>query len=78
MLDYRFTIHGDKAPKPITVSLPEDDSAWDYGESIVRRLLMVRDTLKREAGTMDITEGSREVASIGFDLKALRQPRSIQ
>jgi hypothetical protein len=77
MPDYRLTIHGEQAPKPITVSLPDDDSAWDYAESIMRRLLS-RDARKCETWTMVITEGSREVASIGFDLKALKERRTVQ
>jgi hypothetical protein len=77
MPDYRFTIHGDKAPEPVTVSLPDDDSAWDYGESIVRRLLSTKPR-EREAWSLDITEGSREIANIGFDLKALKERRTIQ
>jgi hypothetical protein len=77
MPGYQFTIHGDKAPKLVTVSLPDDASAWDYGESIVRRLLR-RGTRKREAWTMEVTQGNRQVASIGFKLEALRLPRSIQ
>jgi hypothetical protein len=56
--------------------LPDDDSAWDYAESLVRSLL--RDTPGREAWTVDVTEGVREVASIAFDLKAWRDLRSIQ
>ena len=77
MPDYRFTIHGDQAPDPIIVSLPDDDSAWDYGETIVRRLLS-GDAIECEAWTIEITQGDREVASIDFDLKAFKERRSIQ
>jgi hypothetical protein len=68
MPDYRFTIHGDKAPEPATVSLPDDDSAWDYGESMVRRLLNTKPR-EREAWSLDITEGSREIANIALILR---------
>jgi hypothetical protein len=74
---YRFAIHGDKAPEPVTASLPDDSCAWDYAESTVRSLLS-EDTPGSDAWTMSVTEGAREVASIAFDLKALRDLRSIQ
>lgn len=78
MAVYCFTIYGDRAPEPVIVSLPNDDAAWDCGENIVRRLLKIKDTLKRETWTMTIMEGSRQVASIGFDVKSLRERRSEQ
>ena len=77
MPHYRFAIHGDRAPKPITAFLPDDDTAWDYGESIVRHLLRESPS-KCKVWTIEITDGNREVASIGFDLKALKERRSIQ
>jgi len=75
MPGYRFTIHGDQAPKPIEVSLPDDTSAWDYGENIMR-LLLRRDGAKCEGWTMNITEGSRNVANIAFGLEALQERKT--
>ncbi len=71
MPEYRFTIHGDQAPKPIEVSLPDDTSAWDYAENLMR-LLLRRDGARCEGWMMNIAEGSRDVANIAFGLEALQ------
>ena len=77
MPDYRFTIHGDQeAPEPVTVTLPDDFGAWDYGESLVRSLLGTDG--KRDSWILEITEADREIATMGFDLAALRKGRTLQ
>jgi hypothetical protein len=53
-----------------------DDSAWDYGETIIRTLL--RSDATDDSRLMVIAEGSRVVASIDFNLKALRTKRTLQ
>jgi uncharacterized protein DUF6894 len=77
MPDYRFTIHGDSAPEPVTVTLPDDGAAWEYGESLARFLLRELKA-ERETWIMEIRQANREIATIGFDLAALRKPRPIQ
>ena len=77
MPDYLFTIHGDSAPEPVTVMLPDDGAAWEYGESLARLLLRGLNA-ERETWIMEIRQGDREIATIGFDLAALRKPRPIQ
>ena len=77
MPDYRFTIHGDSAPEPVTVTLPDDGAAWEYGESLARFLLREFNA-ERATWIMEIMQANREVATIGFDLAELRKPRSLQ
>jgi hypothetical protein len=75
---YRFTVEGDfSPPEETTATLPHDDSAWDYGETIIRRLID-RDCDAEESRVMVIFEGERIIASIAFNLAALRIPRSLQ
>jgi hypothetical protein len=57
--------------------LPDDDSAWDYGETIIRRLLAGGHDAE-ESRVMVIYRGERIIASIAFNLAALRIPRSLQ
>jgi hypothetical protein len=74
---YRFTIHeGAQAPEVRTSTLPNDDSAWDYGETLIRSLL--RNGAAEDSRLMVITEGDRIVASIDFNLAALRTKRTLQ
>jgi hypothetical protein len=74
---YRFSIHDDaRAPEVRTATLPDDDSAWDYGETIIRSLL--RSDAAEDSRLMVIAEGARIVASIAFNLAALRTKRSLQ
>jgi hypothetical protein len=74
---YRFSIHDDaRAPEVRTTTLPDDDSAWDYGETIIRSLL--RSDGADDSRLMVIAEGERIVASIDFNLKALRTKRTLQ
>ncbi len=75
MPDYRFTIHGDQAPNPTEVSLPDDSSAWDYAENLMR-LLLRRDGVKCEGWIMNVAEGSRDVANISFGLEALQDRKT--
>jgi hypothetical protein len=77
MPDYRFTIHGDKAAEPVTVSLPDDSNAWDYGESLVRFLLRDID-IQRDTWILEITQADRQITTIGFDLPTLRERRTFQ
>jgi hypothetical protein len=78
MLSYRFRIEGDlSAPKETTAILPDSDSAWDYGETIIRGLIR-SDGDADESRVMIIFEGDRIIASIAFNLAALRVPRSLQ
>ena len=78
MLSYRFRIEGDRSPsKETTATLPDSDSAWDYGETIIRSLLG-GDGDADESRVMIIFEGDRIIASIAFNLAALRVPRSLQ
>ena len=75
---YRFSIDGDfSPPEETTVTLPHDDSAWDYGETIIRRLVD-SDCAADESRLMVIFQGERIVASIAFNLEALRIPRFLQ
>jgi hypothetical protein len=76
---YRFIVHDGyvSSPELRTSTLPDDDSAWDYGETIIRALLQ-SDLSAEESRLMVIAEGSRVVASIAFNLKALRTKRTLQ
>jgi hypothetical protein len=74
---YRFTIRDDaRAPQVRTSTLPDDDSAWDYGETIIRSLL--RDGDPNDSRLMVITEGDRIIANIAFNLAALHTRRTLQ
>jgi hypothetical protein len=74
---YRFTIHnGGRAPELRTSALPDDGSAWDYGEAIIRSLLHSDDA--DDPRLMVITEGDRTIANIAFNLAALRTGRTLQ
>jgi hypothetical protein len=74
---YSFAIHEDaRAPEVRTSTLPDDDSAWDYGETIIRSLL--RSDAADDSRVMVISEGQRIVASIEFNLAALRTRRTLQ
>jgi hypothetical protein len=74
---YRFTIHDDtRASEVRTSALPDDDCAWDYGETIIQSLL--RSDRADDSRLMVIAEGTRIVASIDFNLKALRTKRTLQ
>ena len=78
MLTYRFRIEGDfSPPEETTAALPDSDSARDYGETIIRSLIG-SDGDAAESRVMIIFEGDRIVASIAFNLAALRIPRSLQ
>jgi hypothetical protein len=74
---YRFTISDDaRAPEVRTSTLPDDDAAWDYGETIIRSLL--RDDHANDSRLMMITEGDRIIANIAFNLPALHTRRTLQ
>jgi hypothetical protein len=74
---YSFAIHEDaRAPEVRTSTLPDDDSAWDYGEAIIRSML--RSDAADDSRVMVISEGQRIVASIEFNLAALRTKRTLQ
>jgi hypothetical protein len=79
MQTYRFSVYGE-APsdrEDSTASLPDHDAAWDYGEAIIRSLLH-SDLDAHESRLMLIAQGSRVIASIAFNLAALRNPRTLQ
>jgi hypothetical protein len=79
MQTYRFSVYGE-APsdrEDSTASLPDHDAAWDYGEAIIRSLLH-SDLDAHESRLMVIAQGSRVIASIAFNLAALRNPRTLQ
>jgi len=79
MQTYLFSIYGedlaDRQDSP--TSLPDHDAAWDYGEAIVRGLLR-SDLDAHESRLMVIAQGPRVIASIAFNLAALRHPRTLQ
>jgi hypothetical protein len=79
MQTYRFSIYGEAASEreDRTVSLPDHAAAWDYGEAIVRSLLH-SDLDAHESRVMVIAQGPRVIASIAFNLAALRNPRTFQ
>jgi hypothetical protein len=78
MLTYRFTIDGDFSPtEEMSATLPDDDAAWDYGESIIRGLLN-SDRDAEESRVMVIARGGQMIGSIAFNLSALRSPRNLQ
>jgi hypothetical protein len=49
-----------------TSTLPDDDSAWDYGEAIIRTLL-ASDLPADESRLMVIEQDNHVVASIAFN-----------
>jgi hypothetical protein len=55
----------------------QEDAAWDYGEAIIRGLLR-SDRDAHESRLMVIAQGPRVIASIAFNLAALRNPRTLQ
>jgi hypothetical protein len=64
---YQFATYGEDASSPVdtkTATLPDDSSAWDYGETIVRDLLR-SDPQERESRLMVVSCGERIIASIG-------------
>ena len=74
---YRFVVQGGRASVLRTSTLPDDDCAWDYGETIIRALLE-SGLSDEESRLMVIEQGSRVVASIAFNLAALRTKRTLQ
>jgi hypothetical protein len=79
MRTYLFSIYGEdpSAREDATVALPDHAAAWDYGEAIIRGLLQ-SDRDAHESGLMVIAQGPRVIASIAFNLAALRNPRTLQ
>jgi hypothetical protein len=79
MQTYRFSVYGEDPAnrQDSTTSLPDHDAAWDYGEAIIRGLLR-SDVDAHESRLMVIAQGSRVIASIAFNLAALRTPRTLQ
>jgi hypothetical protein len=75
---YSFIIHADGvAPDHAeTMTLPDDAAAWDFGECMIRDLLV--DAGRPDTRLMEIAEGARIIATIAFDLKPLRSSRSLQ
>lgn len=80
MPTYRFTVSGGDQQAGVEakiLELPDDNSAWDVGVSLIRELL-IPDPEQRDARVMEIAEGQRIVASIAFDLAGLREKRTLQ
>lgn len=79
MQTYLFSIFGEDPAdrQDSTTSLPDHDAAWDYGEAIVRDLLR-SDVDAHESRLLVITQGPRVIASIAFNLAALRKSRVLQ
>jgi hypothetical protein len=78
MPHHSFTIYTDGvAPDHAwTMALPDDAAAWDFGECMIRDVL--DNALKFDTRLMEIADGARIIATIAFDLKALRSPRTLQ
>ena len=78
MQTYLFSIYGEEPSdrRDTEASLPDHGAAWDYGESIVRSLLQ-SDLDAHESRLMVIAQGPRVIASIAFNLAALRNPRTL-
>jgi len=80
MPNYRFVIHGGgqrTAVEVETLELPDDDSAWEVAENLIRGLLK-EGPAEDDDRVMEITEDARVVATIAFDLKGLRDKRTLQ
>jgi hypothetical protein len=76
---YVFSIYGEHSSdrEDSIASLPDHDAAWDYGEAIVRGLLQ-SDLDAHESRLLAIAQGTRVIASIAFNLAALRAKRTLQ
>ena len=79
MQTYRFSIYGEEPSdrRDSEAWLPDHGAAWAYGEAIVRSLLQ-SDLDPNESRLMVIAQGPRVIASIAFNLAALRSPRTLQ
>ena len=79
MRTYLFSIYGEdpSAREDAMVALPDHAAAWEYGEAIIRGLLQ-SDRDAHESRLMVIAQGPRVIASIAFNLAALRNPRTLQ
>jgi hypothetical protein len=78
MPTYRFTVDGERSPlEEKTATLPDDNSAWDYGESLIREMLN-RELDPDEPRRMVIAVGDRIVGTIAFNLDALQVRRTLQ
>jgi len=80
MPNYRFVIRGGgqrAAVEVETLELPDDDSAWEVAENLIRGLLK-EELGEHDGRIMEITESARVVATIAFDLKGLRDKRTLQ
>jgi hypothetical protein len=79
MQSYVFSIYGEDPSdrEDRIASLPDHDAAWDYGEAIVRDLLQ-SDLDAHESRLIVIAQGRRVIASIAFNLAALREERTLQ
>ena len=78
MQTYRFSIYGEEPSdrRDSEASLPDHCAAWDYGEAIIRGLLQ-SEVYAYESRLMVIAQGLRVIASIAFNLAALRNPRTL-
>jgi hypothetical protein len=76
---YLFSVYGERPSyrEDSIASLPDHDAAWDYGEGIVRSLLQ-SDLDAHESRLLVIAQGTRVIASISFNLAALRAKRTLQ
>jgi hypothetical protein len=78
MQTYLFTIYGEGPSdrRDSEASLPDHGAAWDYGEAIIRGLLQ-SEVDAHESRLMVIAQGPRVIASMAFNLAALRKPRTL-
>jgi hypothetical protein len=78
MPTYRFTVDGERSPlEEKTATLPDDNSAWDYGEALIWGMLS-REMDPDESRVMVIAIGDRIVATIAFNLNAFQDRRTLQ
>ena len=66
MSGYLFNLHNDAQVEKLgSMALVDDDAALAFGKQVIRDLLD-KDKERYSGWTLEITEGDRRVASIGF------------
>ena len=63
---YRFSVHGGNVTHEVSAELPDDGSAWDHGEAVVRGLLQHFPDLD-QSRVLVISVGDRVVGSFSFN-----------
>jgi hypothetical protein len=75
MLTYHFAVQSDTKVEDLGfMGLDGDNAAAAFGEQIIRELL-IEDPGKYTGWSMEIVEGERFVATIAFDLDAIKGGR---